>query len=323
MTDRPPSEADALDAYSEVVTRVADTLLPSIASIELMHRGGRRPLRQGGGSAVAVTPDGYLITSAHVVADTTKGRAMMTDGRALEYTRVGTDPLSDLAVLRTDGDELVAAEMGDADQLRTGQLVVAIGSPLGFAGSVSAGVVGALGRSLPTNDGRVGRVVDNVIQTDVALHPGNSGGALANGRAQVVGINTAVVGSIIGPGLGLAVPINAATKRIIGALMRHGRVRRGYLGIAGGLRPLPPRIAAQEGQSQGVEVSEVMPASPAARSRLRPGDIITRVDDVPIKGVGALQGVLTENSIGATLHLHLVRGGKSLQLEISPAELSS
>jgi len=312
-----------MDAYSEVVTRVAETLLPSIASIEVARRDARGPWRQGGGSAVAITPDGYLLTSAHVVAGTTHGRALMTDGQALEYVRVGMDPLSDMAVLRSDGNGLAAAEFGDADELRTGQLVVAIGSPLGFAGSVSAGVVSALGRSFPTNDGRVARIVDDVIQTDVSLHPGNSGGALANGRSQVVGINTAVVGSFVGPGLGLAVPINAATRRIIGMLMRDGRVRRGYLGIAGGLRPLPPRVAAQEGQGQGVEVSEVMPDSPAARARLRPGDIITRVDDVPVHGVGALQGVLTDTSIGATLQLRVIRGDKSLRLDVEPAELAS
>ena len=175
---------------------------------------------------------------------------------------MGSDPLSDLAVLRADAGDLAPAELGDADDLRVGQLVVAIGNPHGFAGSVTAGVVSALGRSLPTRSGAAVRLVDNVIQTDAALNPGNSGGALADGLGRVVGINTAVAGV----GLGLAVPINDATRRIIGALMSEGRVRRAYLGIAGGSRPLPPRIAARLGREKGVEVVEVVAGSPAARA---------------------------------------------------------
>ena len=217
---------------------VAERVTPSVANLRVARRvrGGR--IFAGGGSGVVITPDGFLVTSAHVVAGTAgTGRASFSDGRDVEFAVIGADPLSDLAVLRLAGDAFTAAELGDAERLRVGQLVVAIGNPNGFAGSVTAGVVSALGRSLPTRSGVNVRVVDNVIQTDAALNPGNSGGALADGRGRVVGINTAVAGV----GLGLAVPINAATRQIIGALMTEGRFRRAYLGIGGQQRPLPPR----------------------------------------------------------------------------------
>ena len=233
------SDAEALDAYSSAVTAVAERLAPSVANL--------RVRRGGGGSAVVISPDGFLLTSAHVVAaGRGRGRASFVDGRELDFSVVGADPLSDLAVLRADARDLVAAELGDAERLRVGQLVVAIGNPHGFGGSVTAGVVSALGRSLPTRSGANVRYVDNVIQTDAALNPGNSGGALADGRGRVVGVNTAVAGV----GLGLAVPINEATRKIVGALMREGRYRRAYLGIAGGPRPLPPRVASELGRRE-------------------------------------------------------------------------
>jgi S1-C subfamily serine protease len=314
-------EVEALDAYSTVVTRVADALLPSIAGVSAEQRGpgGRRG--GGSGSAVAIAPDGYLLTSAHVVRGSPGGQAVLSDGRVLEYARVGADPLSDLAVIRAEAGDLVPAPLGDAAKLKTGQLVVALGSPLGFMGSVSAGVVSALGRSFPTHDGRVGRIIENVIQTDAALHPGNSGGALADGRGEVVGINTAVVGSVIGQGLGLAVPIDASTRRIIAALMRDGRVRRAYLGIAGGSRPLPPRVVASAGQRTGIEVTEVVPDSPAARAGVRSGDVILRIGPLRVDGVARLQGALTEDSIGSRLELALVRGSAVLSVTVEPVEL--
>jgi S1-C subfamily serine protease len=317
------SEAEALDAYSQVVTRVAAALLPSIASVEPLEPGRRGPRPAGGGSAVVMTPDGYLLTSAHVVQRAERGRLALPDGRFLEFERVGADPLSDLALLRAAAHDLPAAPLGDAGRLRTGQLVVAIGSPLGFSGSVSAGVVSALGRSFPTHDGRVGRLVENVIQTDAALHPGNSGGALADGQGMVVGINTAVVGSPVGQGLGLAVPIDAAARRVIAALMRDGRVRRAYLGIAGGTRPLPPRAAASLGQRRGIEVAEVVEGSPADRADLRPGDILVRIGDTPVEAVGALQAALDEDSIGAAVELRLLRGSHTLTVTITPIELAA
>src|SRR6266496_1728346 len=253
-------EDEALDAYSKAVTTVAERLTPSVANLRVSRRvrGGRR--LDGGGSAVVITPDGFTLTSAHVIERTDGGRASFVDGRELEFEVVGSDPMSDLALLRV------------------GQLVVAIGNPHGFAGSVTAGVVSALGRSLPT---RGGRVVDNVIQTDAALNPGNSGGALADGRGRVIGINTAVAGV----GLGLAVPINQATRTIIAALMAEGRFRRAYLGLGGGERPLPPRLARQLGRAACVEIVQVVENAPAARAGLRAGDLIVAVDGEPVTGM--------------------------------------
>src|SRR5437762_683430 len=302
------TEDDALDAYSRAVTTVAERLSPSVANLRV---------RRGGGSAVVITPDGFMLTSAHVVARARAGRASFVDGRELEFTVVGSGPLSDLAVLRADGRELHPAELGDAEALRVGQLVVAIGNPHGFTGSVTAGVVSALGRSLPTRSGANQRVVDNVIQTDAALNPGNSGGALANGRGQVVGINTAVAGV----GLGLAVPINAATRRIIAALMTEGRFRRAYLGIAGGPRPLPPRLARELGQDSGVEVVQVVEDSPAAAAGLRPEDLIVSMDDVRIDSVDKLHRLMVSDVIGRTIRMGLIREGRRLEVELVPSEL--
>src|SRR5437764_13246018 len=254
-TDSTPDDAEALDAYSRAVTGVAERLSPSVGHLRGSRRvhGGR--VLDGGGSSVVITPDGFMLTSAHVVARTDgTGRSSFVDGRELDFELVGADELSDLAVLRADARDLSAAELGDAEQLRVGQLVVAIGNPHGFAGSVTAGVVSALGRSLPTRSGSASRIVENVIQTDAALNPGNSGGALADGQARVVGINTAVAGF----GLGLAVPINAMTRQVAAALMCDGRFRRAYLGIAGGRRPLPPRLAEDLGRKFGLEVVEVV-----------------------------------------------------------------
>src|SRR5437588_9229154 len=249
------TEADALDAYSQAVITTAERLSPSVANLRVARRvrGGR--VLDGGGSAVVITPDGFMLTSAHVVGSSRAGgRASFVDGRELDFSVVGADALSDLAVLRADASDLAPAELGDATALRVGQLVVAIGNPHGFCGSVTAGVVSALGRSLPARSGANVRYVDNVIQTDAALNPGNSGGALADGRGRVVGINTAVAGV----GLGLAVPINTATRKIVGALMRDRRYRRAYPGIAGGTRPLPPRLARKLGRQAGVEVVQVV-----------------------------------------------------------------
>ena len=314
----PPSDDEALDAYSQAVTTVAERLSPSVANLRVSRRvrGGR--VLDGGGSGVVITPDGFTLTSAHVVARTEgRGRASFVDGRELEFEVVGSDPLSDLAVLRVNGRDLVPAELGDAERLRVGQLVVATGHPHGFTGSVTAGVVSALGRSLPTRSGANVRVVDNVIQTDAALNPGNSGGALADGRGRVVGINTAVAGV----GLGLAVPINAATRRIIGALMSEGRFRRAYLGIAGGPRPLPPKLARELGRKSGIEVVEVVEGGPAAQAGLRPEDLIVELDGSPIEGMDELQRVVVSELIGRAVRAKVVREGREHELELIPAEL--
>jgi serine protease Do len=304
------SDAEALDAYSRAVTAVAERLAPSVANL--------RVRRGGGGSAVVISPDGFLVTSAHVVAaGRGRGRASFVDGRELDFSVVGADPLSDLAVLRADARDLVAAELGDAERLRVGQLVVAIGNPYGFDGSVTAGVVSALGRSLPTRSGATVRYVDNVIQTDAALNPGNSGGALADGRGRVVGINTAVAGV----GLGLAVPINEATRKIVGALMREGRYRRAYLGIAGGPRPLPPRLVARLGRRECVEVVNVVEGSPAALAGLRPEDLIVAVDETPVETVDDLQRFMVGELIGHRITLTVVRGDRTHALTLTPVEL--
>jgi serine protease Do len=308
-------DAEALDAYSRAVTSVAERLGPSVANLRVERRT-RRGRAQGGGSGVVIAPDGYILTSAHVVdAAGTGVIASFSDGRSLDAEVVGSDPLSDLAVIRTAGGELPAAELGDAGELRVGQLVVAIGNPLGFTGSVTAGVVSALGRSLPTQ--ARGRLVENVIQTDAALNPGNSGGALADGLGRVVGINTAVAGV----GLGLAVPIDSATLRIVSALLSDGRVRRAYLGIAGGPRPLPPRVARSLGRDAAIEVVEVVSGSPADKAGIRAEDLITDVDDQPMTEVSALQRLMGPERIGVPLPVRIVRNGTGLDLELTPSEL--
>jgi S1-C subfamily serine protease len=311
-------EEDALDAYSRAVIAVAERLAPSVANLRISRRvrGGR--VLAGGGSGVVVTSDGFMLTSAHVVAASDgRVRASFVDGKEVEATLVGTDPLSDLAVLRVDDANLAAAELGDAETLRVGQLVVAIGNPNGFAGSVTAGVVSALGRSLPVRSRAAGRIVENVIQTDAALNPGNSGGALADGRGCVIGINTAVAGV----GLGLAVPINATTRKIIGALMSEGRFRRSYLGIAGGSRPLPPRLARGLGREECVEVVEVVEGSPAAKAGLRPEDLIVDLNGQPVEGVDDLQRLMAGELIGERVVLSTVREGRTESVELVPVEL--
>ena len=318
----PPTNGESpLDAYSRVVTSVARRLIASVASLRVMVRvpGGRRP--QGSGSGVVVTPDGYLLTSAHVVAHAREGTATFADGRDVDFEVVGADRLSDLAVVRVQASGLEAAPLGDADRLVVGQLVVAIGNPLGFAGSVSAGVVSALGRSIPTTAGNHARLVENVIQTDAALHPGNSGGALANGSAEVVGVNTAVVGPWVGQGLGLAVPVNTTTRAIVAALMSDGRVRRAYLGIAGGSRPLPPRAERATGRSKGIEILTVVAGSPAALAGLRPEDIVLDVDGVPVDDVGDLQRLMTGERIGRTIAVGVFRTGRRETVDVRPTEL--
>lgn len=290
----------ALDAYSSIVTTVAERLLPTVACLRVRAARG-----EGAGSAVTVTDDGYLLTSAHVVVGASSGVAAFADGTETPFDVIGADPLSDLAVLRARGATPAAARLGDAALLRVGQLVVAVGNPLGLAGSVTAGVVSALGRSLPTRAGSTVRVVEDVIQTDAALNPGNSGGALADSQGRVVGINTAVAGI----GLGLAVPINVTTQRIVGALMRDGRVRRAYLGLAGALAPLPPQLAARTGRRSGLRIAEVATDSPAAQAGLHAGDVVVAVDGRSVTGSGDLQRLMNDEAIGRRLEVTVWRNG--------------
>jgi len=313
-------EAEGLDAYSQIVVEVAERLAPSVANLRIMRRGRGGQVPAGAGSAVALTPDGFLLTSAHVVAGPGRtGRASFVDGRELRFEVIGIDRLSDLAVLRVDpGASLTSATLGEAERLRVGQLVVAIGNPNGFAGSVTAGVVSALGRSLPARAGRTMRYIDNVIQTDAALNPGNSGGALVDSAARVVGVNTAVAGV----GLGLAVPINAATRRIVAALMREGRVKRAFIGIAGGPRPLPPHARVKIGRRSGVEIVDVTPGGPAQRAGLRPEDLVVALGDTAVERVDDVQRLMTEDAIGQRLLVRVLRGDRLLDLELTPMELS-
>jgi S1-C subfamily serine protease len=316
----PPTaaESEALDAYSRAVTAVAERLAPSVASLRVLRRtrGGQVPA--GAGSAVALTPDGFLLTSAHVVGrSTARGRATFADGREERFEVVGRDPLSDLALLRAEGERLTPAELGDAEELRVGQLVVAIGNPHGLGGSVTAGVVSHLGRSLPTRSRRAGRIIDNVIQTDAALNPGSSGGALADSRGRVVGINTAVAGV----GLGLAVPINETTQRVIAGLMSDGRVRRAYLGIAGGPRPVPPQARAETGSASCIEVVEVVDGGPAARAGIRPEDLILSVNGTQTERVEDLQRLMVAELIGTPVTVRVLRAGRLIEIELKPAEL--
>jgi S1-C subfamily serine protease len=305
-----PLEREALDAYSEIVVSVAERIVPSVASLRVAARG-----REGAGSAVVLAADGYLLTSAHVVAGADRGTAVFADWHEAPFELVGRDPLSDLAVLRVSASGLAQVELGNADSLRVGQLVVAVGNPHGFAGSVTAGVVSALGRSLHSG----GRVVENVIQTDAALNPGNSGGALVDSHARLVGVNTALAGI----GLGLAVPVNATTLDIVATLLREGRVRRAYLGVVGGGRPLSPRRAEELGQRSGVGVIEVPAGSPAEKAGLRPTDTIVAVDGTPTEGTGDLQRLMTASAIGRSLSLSVLRGEGIVTIDVTPVELVS
>ncbi len=306
-----------LDAYSRTVIDVAEGMTASVANLQVARRT-RRGEATGGGSAVVIAPDGYLLTSAHVVEGSSNGTASFSDGRNTPISLVGSDRLSDLAVLRADARDLRPAVLGDAEQLRVGQLVVAIGNPHGFASSVTAGVVSGLGRSLPM--GRRGgpqRLVENVIQTDAALNPGNSGGALVDSACRVVGINTALAGF----GLGLAVPINQATRTIITALMREGRVRRAQLGVAVAPRPLPPAIAARLGRQRAIEVVQVVEDGAAARAGVQPGDLLLTIDRVALEDATDLQRLMVGERIGQQLQATVLRGGDERSVTLVPGEL--
>ena len=301
-------DSEAMDAYSRSVSTVARTVTPHVASVQ--HT-------RGGGSAVVFADDGYLLTNAHVVDGHRGGVATFADGTEARFEVVGADPLSDLAVLRTRGEAPSAAVLGDADKLVVGQLVVAVGSPLGFSGSVTAGVVSALGRALPVRQGRTARVIEDVIQTDAALTPGNSGGALADSAGRVVGVNTAVAGI----GLGLAVPINTTTRRIIDTLMVEGRVRRAYLGVVGVPAPLPDEIAERTGQNAGLRVREVVSGGPADRAGLRAGDLVLTVGRTRISDAQGIQRQLFAEVIGTALPITVLRNGAMVDVYATPAEL--
>jgi S1-C subfamily serine protease len=307
MADEPDDEM--LDAYSRVVVNVAQTVSSSIASIRT-----RTPRGQGSGSASVLSADGLLLTSAHVIESARTVHADFADGTSAGVDVVGKDPLSDLAVLRARAAVPEPVTLGDAARLRVGQVVVALGNPLGLAGSVTAGIVSALGRSMPT---RSGRVVDEVIQTDAALNPGNSGGALCDGRGQVVGVNTAVAGV----GLGLAVPINATTRSIIATLIRDGRVTRAWLGIVGVQQELPPPVAELVGARAGLRIAQVVPDSPAARAGLHDGDLVVAVGSERRPTTTTLQRLMVADAIGKPLEITVWRNGALVDVIAVPRQL--
>lgn len=300
---------EAMDAYSAAVIRVAETVLPSVAAVSVRGRRGA-----GAGSAAVITEDGHLLTSAHVVAGAVEVALAFADGSTVPAHVVGADPLSDLAVLHADAAAPPPLRLGDAARLKVGQLVVALGNPNGLAGSVTAGIVSALGRSLPTSSGRV---IDEVIQTDAALNPGNSGGVLADSSGRMVGVNTAVVGV----GLGLAVPINATTLEIIDSLKTTGRVRRAWLGIAGARVPLSPAAAAKVGSPAGMQIVTVIAGSPAALAGARVGDIVISIDGIPIHDPTGVQRRMVEGAIGRRMEMTVWRNGALVDVVVEPEEL--
>jgi S1-C subfamily serine protease len=313
MTSDSEAEPDVLDAYSAIVTSVAAQLTPRVASLRTRSRRG-----ESTGSAVVLTGEGHLVTNAHVIGEAQEGDAEFADGTGARFTVVGRDPLSDLAVVRTDRAVPGPPEYGDADALLVGSLVVAVGNPLGLAGTVTAGVVSAVGRSMPVRTRTAARLIEDVIQTDAALNPGNSGGALADSRGRVVGISTAVAGI----GLGLAVPVNSTTRRIIGALMHDGRVRRAYLGLVSSPAPLTPAQAERFGQRRALRVVEAVENSPAALSGLHAGDLVLAVDGVPLGDAQSLQKRLFEDAIGQRMEITVLRNGALVDAVVVPAELT-
>jgi len=314
------SDVELLDAYSRAVISVVEAVGPAVVSISVskgVWGGGRRgPEMAGAGSGVIIAPDGYILTNSHVVHGANRIEVTLTDGRSFNATLVGEDPASDLAVIRVDASGLPYATLGDSDSLRVGQLVIGIGNPLGFQSTVSTGVISALGRSLRS---QTGRLIENIIQTDVPLNPGNSGGPLVDSRGRVIGINTAII--MMAQGISFSIPVNTA-KWVVSQLLTHGRVRRGYLGIAGQQRPLDRRLARFHdlANEQAVEVVSVEPDAPAGRAGLREGDLIVAFNERAVTSVDDLHRFLAEWPIGRPATLAVVRGREKVELQVTPAE---
>ncbi|MGH9381882.1 MAG: S1C family serine protease [Thermoanaerobaculia bacterium] len=318
-----PAELEALDAYSRAVTEAVERVGPSVVSVRISRPGPARSRPRGGprvggaGSGVLITPDGYAITNSHVVRGADRIEVQLRDGRGFRAERVGDDPHTDLALLRLPDGGLPAAALGDSAKLRVGQLVIAIGNPLGFAATVTTGVVSALGRTLPA---QTGRMIENVIQTDAALNPGNSGGPLVDARGQVVGINTAVIPW--SQGIAFAIPINTA-EWVVSQLIREGRVRRSFLGVSAHRVELDRAVVLHHALDRptAVQVVEVVRDSPASRARLRPGDLIVKAGEQQLSSPDELQAMLGRHSVGERLTLQVLRNGALVAVETRPAEL--
>jgi S1-C subfamily serine protease len=316
-----PPDAELLDAYSRAVIGAAERVSPAVVNIEVRRKQRSRRTNAerevgGSGSGFVFTPDGFILTNSHVVSGAGTIEVTLADGQKLEGRVAGDDPETDLAVVRVDAHGLPTAPFGDSQSIRPGQLVIAIGNPLGFQATVTAGVVSALGRSLRA---RSGRLMDNIIQTDAALNPGNSGGPLVNSRGEVIGVNTAV----ILPAQGICFAIASNTAQFVASqLIRHGRVRRSYIGIAGQNVDLHRRVVRYYGLpvETGILVVSVEPDSPAQRTGLREGDLIVAFEGKPVAGIDDLHRLLTDERVGVASKLTVVRGTERLELEIVPDE---
>ena len=316
----PPNDDLLLDAYSRAVSAAAEKVSPSVVYIEVKHRrGAKGPETAGGGSGFVFTPDGFVLTNSHVVARSSKIAVTLLDGRSMEANLIGEDSDTDLAVLRISASNLVPAELGESKSIRVGQVAIAIGSPFGFQYTVTAGVVSALGRSLRSASGRL---IDNVIQTDAALNPGNSGGPLINTRGQVIGVNTAVI--LPAQGVCFAIAIDTA-KFVAGRLIRDGRIVRAYIGLAATNIRLPRRLVRfhRLPAESAVAVASVEPESPAQRAGLQVNDIIVAYGSQPITGIDTLQRILSDDNIGLRSPLTIIRGTEKLALEIVPIRAKS
>ncbi len=310
------SDLELLDAYSRAVVQVVERVGPAVAAIRMRRRRGIPQAAEGAGSGVIIAPDGFILTNDHVVDEAAEVSVTFTTGKTASARLVGADPATDLAVIQAATSDLPVAELGNSDALRVGQMAIAIGNPLGFQSTVSAGVVSALGRTLRS---RSGRLIENVIQTDVALNPGNSGGPLVDSHGRVIGINTAMI--FMAQGISFAIPVNTA-KWVAGELIAHGRVRRSYLGISAGVQPISPYLQRQLGvDSQTVvEVVEVMGGGPAERAGLRPGDLILSLDGEPIRTVDDIHRLLTRWRPGHPAKMDILHASRKHTIEIVPQE---
>jgi S1-C subfamily serine protease len=313
-----PSDGELLDAYSEAVAGAAERVSPSVVNVEIFSREGADERPAGTGSGFVFTPDGFVLTNSHVVAHANRISVTLLDGRRADGTVVGSDPDSDLAVVRISTSGLVPVTFGDSGKVRVGQVAIAIGSPYGFQCTVTAGVVSALGRSLRSQSGRL---IDNVIQTDAALNPGNSGGPLVNSRGEVIGVNTAVI--LPAQGICFAIAINTA-KYVAARLMRDGRIVRAYLGVAGMTAPVHRRVVRfyRLAATNGVMVASVEPGSPAEKAGVKPRDIIVAYGNSPVESVDDLHKLLSEERIGAKAELTVIRGTEQIRLEVLPSRLA-